>query len=168
MQRIHKNKADYSMPDYYKFYTDNYNKDISRKTFNKIITEYNEGIIDLIINDNIDFLLPHLMFEITIRKVKRKPKIINGKLISNIPIDWKKTNELWENDKEAKEKKLLVRYNNSHTSGYVYRIYLKKFKGKVKNKTYYKFQPSRMFKRSLSKRIKDDDKDNFDSFLLYK
>lgn len=156
------------MPDYYKHYIDNYDYKISKTLFNKIVTEYNLGIVNLIINDNIDYSIPYLMFELTIRKVKRKPRIVDGKLINNIPIDWKKTNELWEKDSEAKEKKLLVRYNNTHTSGYVYKIYMKKFKANVRYKTFYKFLPTRNFKRNLSKRIKDPNKDNFDSFLLYK
>lgn len=168
MQRIHKNKADYSMPDYYNFYNDNYEHKISKKLFNKIVTEYNLGIVNFIINHNIDYSIPYLLFEITIRKVKRKPRIVDGKLINNIPIDWKKTNELWDKDEDARNRKLLIRYNNSHTSGYVYKIYLKKFKAKVKNKIFYKFLPARLFKRNLSKRIKDINKDNFDSFLLYK
>ena len=121
----------------------------------------------MIINEGMDYSIPHLMFEITIRKNKRKPRIVDGKLIHNIPIDWKATNELWKENPEAKKKKLLVRYNNSHTSGYVYMIYMKKFKAKVKKKVFYKFLPNRTFKRNLSKRIKDFDKDNFDAFLLY-
>lgn len=167
MQRIHKRTSDYSMPDYYKYFCDKYDIDIPRKKYNKIITEFNLAIRNLIINESMDYLIPHLLFEITIRKVKRKPKIVNGKLINNIPIDWKRTNELWEKDAEAKEKKLLVRYNNSHTSGYIYSIYMKKFKGKIKNKIYYKFLPNRQFKRDLSKRILDPDKDNYDAYLLY-
>jgi len=123
--------------------------------------------MDLVIEHNIIFYMPILELELFIKKDKRKPKIVNGKLVNNIPIDWKATNELWEKDSEAKEKKILVRYNNSHTSGYVFRIYCKKFKSKVKKKNLYKFKPSRNFQRSLSKRIKDPNKDNFDAFLLY-
>lgn len=156
------------MPDYYKFYSKNYDHFVDRKRFNRIITEYNKGIIDLMINSNMDYTIPHLLYELNIRKVKRKPRIVDGKLINNIPIDWKKTNKLWDEDPEAKELKLLVRYDNTHTSGFVYKIYMKKFKANVKHKTFFKFLPTRFFKRSLSKRIKDINKDNFDSFLLHK
>ena len=166
--RVHKIKSDYGMRDYYNSYRKEYdNKDISPVLFNKILTDFNSGIIDLVIEHNLIFYMPFLGLEIFIKKDKRRPKIKNGKLINNIPIDWKATNELWDRNPEAKEKKILVRYTNSHTSGYVFRIYCKKFKSKIRNKRLYKFKPNRKFQRSLSARIKDPDKDNFDAFLLY-
>ena len=166
MQRIHKHKKDYSMPDYYKYYCKNYDK-IERKLFNSIVTDFNEGIMNLIINEGVVYKFPKIFFELMIKKAKRKAYIKNGKLINSVPIDWKRTNELWEKDAEAKAKKIRVRYNNSHTSGYVFRIYCKKFKCKIKNRSLFKFKPSRKFQRSLSKRIKDPNQDNFDCYLLY-
>jgi hypothetical protein len=166
-ERIHKIKGDYGMTDYFKYYTKN-NKTISKATFNSIVTEFNQGVVDLIIEDSIIYSLPYLGLELLIKKDKRKPRLVNGKLINNVPIDWKATNELWNRDSEAKEKKLLVRYNNSHTSGYVFRIYCKKFKASIKNRGLFKFKPNRKFQRALSARIKDPNKDNFDAFLLYK
>ncbi len=165
MQRIHKRKRDYGMEDYYKFYLKK-NK-ISKKLFNNIITDFNNELINIIIEDNLIYNIPYIGLEIVIKKDKRKPKIVNGKLINNIPIDFQATNKLWESNPECKEKKLLVRYNNSHSSGYVFRIYCKKFKSNLKNRSLLKFKPSRKFQRSLSARIKDPNKDNFDAFLLY-
>lgn len=165
MQRIHKNKTDYGISDYYKHYS-KINK-IDKKLYSNIINDFNKGIVDLIIEENLIYYIPYLGFEIVIKKDKRKPKILNGKLVNNTPPDWKETNLLWSRDSEAKEKKLLVRYNNSHTSGYVFRIYCKKFKSNIKNRSLFKFKPNRMFQRNLSKRIKDPNKDNFDAFLLY-
>lgn len=156
------------MPQFYKYYKKNCKNPVSSVLFNKIITDYNKGIVNLIINESMDYTIPYLNFEITIRKYKKKLKIVNGKLINNVPPDWKATKELWAKDPEAKEKKLVIRLNNSHTSGYVFRIYLKKFKSTTKNKNVYKFLPNRDFKRNLSKRIKDTNKDNFDAFLLFK
>jgi hypothetical protein len=166
MQRIHKTKADYGLPDYYNSYHQT-NKNISRQLYNKIITDFNNSILELIVESNLIYYIPYLGIEIIIKKDKRRPTIVDGKLINNIPIDWKATNILWNKDSEAKEKKLLVRYNNSHTSGYVFRIYFKKFKANIKNRSLFKFKPNRKFQRSLSARIKDPNKDNFDAFLLY-
>lgn len=166
--RIHKNTRDYGLPDYYRYYTKKYNSDIDRNTFNKIITEFNEELIQLIIEESLIFYVPHIGIEIMIKKDKRKPRIVNGKLINNVPPDWKATNELWEKDPEARTKKIVVRHNNSHTSGYVFRIYCKKANTKIKNRGLFKFKPNRKFQRTLSKRIKDPNKDNFDAFLLYK
>lgn len=167
-QRTHKITRDYGLPDYFKFYTKKYKTGVSRKTFNNLITDYNLGIIDLVIEENLMFYVPFLGLEIFIKKDKRKPRIVNGRLINNVPIDWQATNKLWDKDEEAKEKKILVRYDNSHTSDYVFRIYCKKYKTKVKNRGLFKFKPNRIFQRTLSKRIKDPNKDNFDAFLLYK
>lgn len=166
-QRIHRIKADYGISNYYKFYKQKYDQDVTSTLFNKILTEYNTGIIDLVIENNLAFYMPFLGLELFIKKDKRKPRIVNGKLINNVPVDWQATNKLWDKDEEAKEKKILVRFTNSHTSGYVFRIYCKKFKARIKNKHLYKFKPSRRFQRTLSARIKDPDKDNFDAFLLY-
>jgi hypothetical protein len=168
MKRVHKNKTDFGMRDYYDFYNKKYNeKNITRQAYNKIITEFNKEIRKLIINDNLIYKMPYLYFEIMLKKEKRVPRIVNGKLINNVPIDWKTTNELWDKDSEAKEKKLLVRYNNHHTSNYVFRIYCKKFNSKIKNKNLFKFQPNREFKRELGKRIKDNNQDNLNAYLLY-
>lgn len=167
MGRIHKNKADYGMSDYCTFYRKEYNNKINRSLYNNIITDFNDSVRKLIINEELNFYAPYIGIELSIRKDKRKPRIVDGKLINNIPVDWKATNELWNKDSEAKEKKLLVRYNNSHTSGYVYRLYLNKFKSKMRNKNYFKFRTNRIFQRMLSKRIKDPNKEMFDSFLLY-
>ena len=168
MKRVHKLKGDYGIRDYYKYYKETTgDTSISTALFNKIITDFNAGVIDLVIEQGLIFYMPYLGLELLIKKDKRKPRIEDGKLINNVPIDWNATNNLWEKDAEAKEKKILVRYTNSHTSGYVFRVYCKKFKSKIRNKKLYKFKPSRNFQRSLSKRINDPHKDNFDSFLLY-
>jgi|TARA_R110000851_G_scaffold314588_1_gene476693 hypothetical protein len=168
IKRIHKNKSNFGMKDYYNFYDNNYEPyNVTRLIYNKIITDFNKELRKLIINQNLIYKIPYLYFEIMLKKEKRVPRIVNGKLINNVPIDWQKTNKLWAQDEEAKEKKLLVRYNNSHTSGYIFRIYCKKFNSKVKNKNLFKFQPNREFKRELSKRIKDTNQDNLNAYLLY-
>lgn len=165
--RIHKTKSDFGIGDYYKFYNDKYKKDIPKSKYKKIIEDFNNNLIDLIIESTLTYQLPYIGMEIMIKKKKEKPKLVNGKLVNNAPINWKVTNELWEKDIEAKEKKILVRHNNYHTSGYVFTIYCKKFKCNLKYRSLYKFNPNRKFTTKLSKRLLDPDKDNLDAFLLY-
>jgi hypothetical protein len=167
MQRIHRYKADYGMSNYYKFYDKKYGSKVDKKKFNKIVTEFNKGLVDLILNSNISYKMPYLNLILEIRKDKRKPRIENGTLVNPVPVDWKRTKALWERDKEAKEKKLLVRYNNSHSSGYVFRLFLKKFNSTIKNKGVLKIKTNRKFQRQLSKRIKNLD-EPFDAYLYYK
>ena len=165
--RIHMAKSDFGISDYYKFYKNNYNSDILKAKYKNIIEDFNKEIINLIIENNLIYQLPYIGMEIMIKKDRRKPRIVDGKVINNTPVDWKTTNALWEKDKEAKEKKIIVRYNNYHTSGYVFRIYCKKFKCNLKYRSLYKFKPNRKFTRNLSARLLDEDKDNLDAYLLY-
>ena len=166
-KRIHRNKVDYGIRDYRKFYEQKYNNNQSFKNYNKIITEYNKALTKLIINDGLSYTIPYLLLEIIIMKDRRKIRLKDGKVYNPNPIDFKATKELWEKDKEAKDKKLKVRHNNYNTSGYVFRIYCKKFKSKIKGRSYFRFKPNRVFQRNLAKRIKDPNKEPFDSFLLY-
>lgn len=160
--------ADYGMKDYFKFYQEKYPESkVTRAKYNKIVSKVNEGIIEMMLNEGLEYKIPHLNATIIIRKDKRKPKIKDGKVINNSPVDWVTTKKLWAEDVEAKEKKILVRFTNSHTSGYVFRIYLKKFGATFKNRSSYKFKPGRKFQRGLGARIKDDNKDKFDTYLLY-
>lgn len=165
--RIHKTRSDFGIADYHKYYTKKYNSEVSRSRYKSIIEDFNDGIKNLIIEESLVYQLPYIGMEIMLKKDKRKPRIVNGKLINNTPPNWKATNELWDRDDEAREKKIVVRYNNHHTSGYVYRIYCKKFKCNLKYRSLYKFKPNRTFARGLGKRLLDPDKDNLDAFLLY-
>jgi hypothetical protein len=154
------------MNDFYKFYKNEYNE-TDRSIFGKVITEFNKGIGNLIIDEGLEYIIPKLGFELILRKEKRKPRIKDGKLLNNIPVDWKATNALWERDANAKENKLLVRYNNSHTSGFIFRVYFKKFNARIKFRSVYKFQVNRGLKRHITKLINTEDR-NLDAYLLYK
>lgn len=161
-------KSDYGIRDYYKFYKeDNPNSKINYSLYVKIIKEYNKGVINLIIEDNVEYAIPHIGSSLVIKCDKRVPKIINGKLHNTTPVDWKATNDLWDSDEEAKSKKLLVRYLNTHSSKYVFRVSFKKYISRIKNKGIYKFQTARPFQRALGNRIKDEDKDPYQSFLIF-
>lgn len=161
-------KADYGMKDYYDFYQKKYdNPKIDKSMYNKVISAANNAIMDMMLNDGLEYKIPYIGTVLTIRKDKRTPKIVDGKVVNNSPVDWVTTKKLWEKDPDAKEKRILVKYLNHHTSGFVFRIYMKKFGSSFKNRTVYKFEPSRKFKRALSARIKDDNKDKFDTYLLY-
>lgn len=165
--RVHKHKADYGIKDYREFYKKKYNSDITTEKYNKIIKVFNQAIIDLIIDKGIKYKIPFMNFELYVAKLKQKPKIVNGKLVNNRPINWKATHELWDKNDEAREKKLLIRYNNDHSSNYVFRIYMKKFKSTLRTRNYYKFKAIRSFKQKLHNKIMKSDDGSFDAYLLY-
>ena len=160
-------KKDYGMSDYYNYYLKNSNNPQSKSKFNKIVSEFNEGVVDLIINESIEFKPTKLQFTFCIRKTKRVPKIKEGKLVNTSPIDWKTTKELWESDAETKEKKIVIKFSNHHTSKHVFRIKALKFGYMYKNKKLFRFKACRSFQRMLAKRILDPNKENFNAFKLY-
>jgi hypothetical protein len=160
-------KSHYGINDYFKFFKKDSEISIDKSTYSNIISDFNEELRDLIIEDNFEYILPYLGASLSIKKDKRVPKIVNGKLYNPTPVDWVATNKLWSEDDESREKKLLVRYNNNHTSKYVFRIYFKKHIHPFINKKFYNFESGRKFQRLLSARIKDETKDRYDTFLLY-
>ena len=118
-------KVDYGMKDYYKYYKDNLDekyKPVDSKKYNLIISEFNSKIVDLIINENLDFIIPKLNINLCIRKSKRIPRIKNGKLVNFNAIDWKTTNELWASDDDAKNKKIIIKFTNNHSFKFIFRI----------------------------------------------
>lgn len=161
-------KKDYGTKEYYDFFKSFYPLlKINKSVYTKIIDDFNKQLVTLIIEENLDFKIPYIGASLGVRKLKNEPKIKEGKLINNTPIDWVETKKLWDNDTECKEKKLLVRFLNNHTSKYIFRLYFKKYVYPFKNKKYFKFKTVRSFSRLLAKRIKDETKEKYDSYLLY-
>lgn len=160
-------KKDYGMSDYYKYYSNNSDKPVSSIKFNKIISEFNQEIVNLIISENLEYRPTKLQITFCIRKIKKTPRIKNGKLINTSPIDWKSTKELWLNNSEAAEKKMLIRFLNNHTFKYVFRIKGLKHGPTYKNKMNYKYKPARSFQRLLAKRILNTELENFEAYKLY-
>ena len=132
-----------------------------------IISDLNLAYIHAILNESLEYRIPIINMILTVRKDKRIPRIQEGKLVHTAPPDWHRTMKLWEEDEESRNKKVIVRHLNNHTSGYVYRILGLKPLCTLKNKKYYKLSPSRYFQRELTARIRDEDKSKFDCFLLY-
>lgn len=158
---------DYGMLDYYKYLLKTTDINISKIKYNKIVGDLNKEIVNLIINEGLVFRPAKMQMNICIRKIKVLPRIVDNKLINNTPVDWKSTKELWLNNPEAKEKKILLRHLNSHTFKWIFRIKLIKGGNTFKNKQHYKFKPARSFQRLLAKRILDDNLDNFEAYKLY-
>lgn len=140
--------------------------------YNVSITDYHNILKDFYghISERIlkgeDFKMFERLGTIGIRKNKIHIKINKeGDVITNAPIDFKKTMELWQDDSEAKEKKVLVRHLNEHTNRYIHRWYWDKSVANFRNKIAYAFIPSRKNKRKLSKKLKSDD--NVDYYTRY-
>jgi len=159
--------TDYGITDYLRYYNKGRKDKITRLQYNKIISDFNSQIVLMIINEGLEFKIPKVSTTICVRKTKRIPKFVDGKFVNTIPVDWKATKELWASDEDAKEKKILLRFLNNHTSKHIFRIKMLKYGAIYKNKKVYKFKPARSFQRDLAKRIKDPNQDSFQAYNLF-
>lgn len=161
----------YGNADYYKFYKSRYIKSgdelfmVSNSTYNQILSEFNQIIVEAILDKGLEFKLPHNLGSIAIRKYKPVIRLDkNGNIEKNcLPINPIETKKLWEANPEAKEKKMVVRFTNKHSDGFVFKIAYFKKKAKFKNKSVYHFSFKRSFKRMLSFRVKEK---SIDAFLI--
>ena len=154
--RNHRVKSDYGNFDYFKHYKrDSDGKHtVNRGTFSDILMEFNSHVRDRISKKGAEYIMPRRIGKIQLRKLKTEIKIDDdGKIINELPTNWKATKELWAENKKAKENKIRIRYTNEHTGGYTFRIFYKKYKANYKNKSIYKMQFNRDMKRELSKSI---------------
>lgn len=133
------------------------------------ITEREFGIIIKTINNylqeqllqNKDINLPKRMGKIELRKYANKKEIVNNKLKTNLPINWKETLKLWYEDKDSYTSKTLIRYENTER----FLIHYNKTNAVYTNKTFYKFIPTRTLRIKLNKLIKEG---KIDALLLTK
>lgn len=159
-----KRPVEYGMRDYYNFYRKNYPFKVTAQVYNQVNSELNKFVVNEVVDTAKEFVLPHRMGFIGISKTKRGVKLMSDNTVINTsPIDWKSTNELWKNDEEAKEKKIIIRYKNTHTGGYVYRVRYCKYNATFKNKTAMIFSAARDFNRAIAKRINDYSKEKYNA-----
>ena len=158
--------AHYGMRDYHTFFCEEYPElNIDKQTYNKVISEYNKYVASILI-EALEIKLPFKLGKIEILKELRKLYLNDeGKVINTNPVNWKSTLDLWSKNQEAKDKKILIRFNNKHTGGYVFRIYYNKKTAVFKNKKVYFFQPVRILKRSIATRINDYSKNKYDTYI---
>lgn len=127
------------------------NSPLTSKQFRSLINNVNKEIgQELITLGKITF--PIDLGTVTIQSKERKPKVINGKVYYNAPVDWDKTLELWASDPESRVLRKLVKMPPGRT-------YLMKYQNKFrrfKNKNYIRFVPTRALKIQLKDRIKSN------------
>lgn len=147
-------------PDQYDYYKDNNFKSkdssyyITRTQYTAFLKLFFDRIIDKIIYENYEFKIPSRLGKMYIRKYSSKPRLDeNGKLVANLPIDWNSTIKLWNKDKEARDKKILVKHLNKHSDGYVYKFYFIRGTSSVKNRYMWWFKPTRQNKLKLKSAI---------------
>lgn len=114
-----------------------------------IIYSYNEYFKNYILETGEKARLPFGFGEFSINKKKRKKlKTVDGKVVVNLPIDWKKT----------KEKGKHIYNFNYHTEGFFFGWIWFKESTRIRNIDLWYFKPSRATSRLLSHYIKTDNK----------
>lgn len=162
--RKHKIKCDFGVQHYYR----NYRKDIknpqSRKVYSNVLNDYLNAIRQLISLSGYTYNMPQRLGRIELRKFKKEVFIDkDGKIVNALPINWKATKQLWKDNEKAASKKVLIRYVNEHSNGYVYKVAYLKSTANFKNKTIYKMQLNRQMRRNTEQPILTK---KVDAFLL--
>lgn len=94
--------------------------------------------------------LPSRMGCLELRKMQRGAYMKDGKLRISYPVDWDATLRLWFTDKEAKEKKTLIRMEEN----FVYRVKYNKHDANYENESFYEFDLNPKIGKMLKENIK--------------
>ena len=160
--RVHKVNNSYGVYDVYKYIRKNKWFDIGQSVtehqFYSIIRRMNNLLADALIHGH-DIKLPCRMGTIEVRKYDARISIKDGKIKTNLPIDWDRTLKLWSEDEEAYKKRTLIKMEEKE----IFSIYYNRTKAKYENKSFYEFLPNRQLKLMLKRNIKAG---RFDAFLI--
>jgi len=156
----------YNNHDAYRHYIDTYKNPIDKKKYLAITKEFNTLMMDKIVREGFEYILPYQLGAISVKKRKTVMKFDPlGNMITNrLNVDWDATNKLWVGNKEAKERKQLIWFNNEHTDEWAY--WLNWDRGRttlgVHNSHLYMFRPSRTYgSAKLAKLLKSGAKVNY-------
>lgn len=162
--RTHKVTGSIGVYQAYKYIRKNKWFDIGRPLkegeFYRIVRKINNCLAEELSKGK-EIRLPHRLGTLEIRKRPTRMAIVNGKLVTSLPIDWDRTLQLWYEDKEAFDNKTLIRIETEE----VFKVYYNKQSANYNNKSFYEFKPNRELKRRLSKYAREG---YLDAYLLHK
>lgn len=129
---------------------------LTEHEFYSIIRKVNNYLAESLLKGE-DIKLPCRMGQLEIRKYDTRITIKNGKVKTNLPIDWDRTLRLWYDDEESFKKKTLVRLDERE----IYKVYYNKQLADYQNMVFFEFKINRDIKREMKKRIKEGRLDAF-------
>lgn len=147
-----KREQRYGVVEQYKDYRRLGKLKLDKPTWRKIVLAMADEILaELFEGKAIE--LPHQMGRLAIRKKERKIVVgKDGKPKVNTPINWKATIDLWSENEEAHQKKILVRYEDKE----IYAIEWTKRGISFLYAERFCFKPARKLRRTLAKLIKEN------------
>lgn len=131
---------------------------VTEHQFYSIIRRMNNLLADALIHGH-DIKLPCRMGTIEVRKYDARISVEDGKVKTNLPIDWDRTLKLWSEDEEAYKERTLIKMEEKE----IFSIYYNRTKAKYENKSFYEFRPNRQLKLMLKRNIKAG---RLDAFLI--
>jgi len=137
-----KRKVDYLVRHIFREYTKQ-DKSLNDTQFRAVIKEINT-ILKNRIAEGRDVELPLGFGALGLRKKKVRDSIVDGKLKTNRIVDWKQTQDMWDEDPDAYEKKLKIRYVEQE---YNYIVRWIKNKANFRYCRIYYFYPARGLKK---------------------
>ena len=158
--RTHRVNNSLGVYDSYKFLRKRKWADIGRPLteheFYSIIGRINNYLADGFLRGQ-DIKFPHRMGQLELRKYDARFIIEDGKVKTNLPIDWDRTLKLWYEDEEAYKERTLVKVEEKE----IYKVYYNKQLADYQNMVFYEFKVNRNLKMSLKQRIKEGRLDAF-------
>ena len=159
--RVHKVKNSLGVYDAYKWIRKNKwlgMSPISEHDFYAIIRAVNKALAKSFLHLG-SIKLPLRMGEIILRKYHPSITSQDGKIKTNLPVDWDSTLQLWSEDKESYKKRTLIRLEEKE----VFKVLYDKSKALYNNKSFYTLELNRNIKLSLKKQLKNG---LLDAFML--
>ncbi len=153
-------KVDYGFKELYKFYKSGAENPIPSEILNKLLREYNNEILRMVIYDGLDYSMYFRLGSIRIKKRDNSLRLgEDGEVENKLKVDWPKTHSLWTSkypNKSFEElKKIrgkpLVYHLNEHTDGYVFRWFWDKVTSNIPNQSAYRFRAVRGIRREAAK-----------------
>lgn len=154
-KRIHKVNNSLGVRDAFKYYRAHRPKThefvLTPQQFLHIIREVN-NILRKCLSEGEDIVFPERMGQLELRKRIPSCTVENGKLKTNLPIDWDATLKLWYEDEESYKEKRLVR----HEVKEIFRIFYNKYNATYDNKTFYLFNTNRELKQMIKRGVQGE------------
>jgi len=158
MRGPRKNKVDFNRIDIHKGYRSFVDNPVLQSLHSKILNDFNKGVSALILEEAFEYIIPHRIGTIRIKKYKPKLLDKDGNLRKHVlRPNWKATKDLWAKDEEAKKNKTRVFHTNEHSDGYEYKWHFSNYRSNCSNKSAYCFIPSRNNSRTITALVMDDD-----------
>lgn len=160
-KRAHKVTNSLGVYDSYKWIRKNkwlnLERPLTEHEFYQIIRKVNNYLAEELIQGN-DVVFPNRMGRLELRKRNSLPVIEqDGHIKITYAIDWDKTLKLWYDDKEAFDKKTLIKLSERS----IFRVKYNKDNANYENKSFMEFQVNRDIKTRLKQKIKNNEIDAF-------